>query len=244
LQKGFPLKGRQLSKNAATVSDATIYLLRHGEIAGSGHAKRYIGQTDVSLSRSGRQQANEWARNLSGLVFDALYSSDLKRSRETVEILAVVPSKPIHFRSELREIHLGQWEGMSMTSVQSRFPEAFQARGLDFGHFRPPDGESFLDLYERVIPLFEQIVHESRGKVLIVGHAGVNRVILCHVLGLPLERLFHLGQDYGCLNTIEKKNGFLQVKALNRRPDRDEKFGVRGSEFEEKIKADGRALKT
>jgi probable phosphoglycerate mutase len=52
----------------------------------------------------------------------------------------------------------------------------------------------------------------------VVGHAGVNRVLLCHLLGMPLGNLFRLGQDYGCCNLLRRWNGFCSVRAVNLRP--------------------------
>jgi len=207
---------RDLSSGLAK---ATIYLLRHGEIAGNKGPKKYIGQTDRPLSPVGRYQAQWWSQKLSDVSFEAIYASELKRSKETAEILAVGREIPVQLKAGLREIDLGQWEGKTFPSVRRRFPSEFEARGLDFGGYRPPEGESFRDLQERVLPIFHEIVRTARGNVLIVAHAGVNRVILCYVLGMPINRLFRIAQDYGCLNVIEKKAGFLQVTALNWRPE-------------------------
>lgn len=201
-------------------SKATIYLLRHGETEVETPPKRYIGQTDVPLSVKGRAQARWWARHLSGQFFEGLYGSDLKRVRETVEILTANQQIPIHLKPELREIHLGQWEGKTFTSVRRRFPSEFEARGLDFAGYRPPEGENFMDLQERVMPIFQDIVRAAGGNVLIVGHAGVNRVILCHVLGMPINHLFRLAQDYSCLNVIEMRGDLFRVTTLNARPGR------------------------
>ncbi len=167
----------------------------------------------------GRDQAQWWSQKLSDVSFEAIYASDLKRSKETAEILAAGREIPVQLRAGLREINLGQWEGRIIASVRSHFPNEFEARGLDFGGYHPPEGESFRDLQKRVLPVFQEIVRAARGNVLIVGHAGVNRVILCHVLDLPVSHLFRMAQDYGCLNIIEKKAGFLQVTAINWRPE-------------------------
>lgn len=199
-------------------SKTVIYLLRHGEAEGETPLKRYIGQTDVSLTASGRAQARWWARHLSGEVFEVIYGSDLRRVRETIEILTANRQIPVHFKPELREIHLGQWEGKTFISIRRRFPDEFKARGLNFGGYRPPGGESFKDLQKRILPVFQGIVHASRGKVLIVAHAGVNRVILCHVLGVPIDHLFRVTQDFGCLSVIEQRDNFFRVKTLNVRP--------------------------
>jgi alpha-ribazole phosphatase len=210
---------RSPQKSASGSKGAVFYLLRHGRITGEEGGKRFVGGTDVSLHEEGRGQARWWARYFAGLDFEALYSSDLSRCRETADLLNKQPVLPIQFVPHFREINLGEWEGQTITSVKKQNPEAYQARGRDLAHFRPPGGESFADLYERVVPAFERIVRQSQGPVLIIGHAGVNRMILCHVLGMPVDRLFRIGQDYGCLNTIETKAGFLQVTVLNQKPE-------------------------
>ena len=84
---------------------------------------------------------------------------------------------------------------------------------------RPADGESFLDLRTRALPLFKEIVAQTETPVLIVGHAGVNRVILCDLLGIPLKNLFRLGQDYGALNIIDSTAADLRLRIMNMCPD-------------------------
>ena len=67
----------------------------------------------------------------------------------------------------------------------------------------------------RVLPAFEGVVQQSGENLLIVGHAGVNRIILCHLLGMPLENLFRLDQGYGCLNILEYSAGVWVVRRMN-----------------------------
>jgi probable phosphoglycerate mutase len=116
--------------------------------------------------------------------------------------------------SGLREINLGAWEGLAVSDVQRRFPEAYEARGAHLAGFRPPGGESFTDLQKRVVPVFEGILCGPGSPVLVVGHAGVNRVILCHVLGMPLENLFRIEQPYGAMSIITPGGGPLKVRSL------------------------------
>jgi probable phosphoglycerate mutase len=89
-------------------------------------------------------------------------------------------------------------------------------RGENLESYRPPGGESFSDLASRVVPVFGSIVKNAEGgNLLIVAHAGVNRVILCHGLGMPLANLFRICQDYGCMNILELSGGSLRLKAMN-----------------------------
>ncbi|MBI5896369.1 MAG: histidine phosphatase family protein, partial [Desulfobacterales bacterium] len=90
-----------------------------------------------------------------------------------------------------------------------------ERRGRDLEGYRPPGGESFGDLRSRVVPAFERIIAQATANILIVGHAGVNRVILCHLLGMPLAHLFRLGQDYAGLNIIEPHAAECRVLAIN-----------------------------
>lgn len=191
-----------------------VYLMRHGHIA-RGEARRYIGQTDLPLSRKGVSQARKWGERLKKVRFDGIFASYLARSRDTAAIIAQGREAMLTVLPELREIHLGRWEGLTMSEVMNRFPVEYRERGKNMAFHRVQEGESFIDLQARVIPVFEDIVEGMDGHILIVGHAGVNRVILCHLLGIPLHNLFVLGQDYGALNLIDYSGASYRLVCLN-----------------------------
>jgi probable phosphoglycerate mutase len=113
---------------------------------------------------------------------------------------------------------MGSWEGLSMEETKRSFPKEYARRGSQLAGFRPPGGESFSDLRNRVVPLFEDLVRQEEGPILIAGHAGVNRVILCHILGVPLENIFRLGQDYGCCNLLRRGEDHCAIQAVNLLP--------------------------
>ena len=104
--------------------------------------------------------------------------------------------------ARLREINLGQWEGLTSKEVEAAYPGEYAARGENLALVRPAGGESFFDLQQRTAPCFDALFAETQGTTLIVAHSGVNRTILCHVLGLDLNHLFRFGQDYCCINSI------------------------------------------
>lgn len=191
-----------------------IHLLRHGHIQ-DGPRKRFIGQTDPPLSSVGRAQAKSWGDVFLGIDLRLVLCSDLQRSRETARIMVRERADLVRVEPGLREIDLGNWDGREMAAIRASSPREWEKRGQNLAGYRPPGGESFADLALRVIPVFEEIEAAIEGQVLIVGHAGVNRVLLCHVLGMPLENLFRLGQDYGRLNLIRRKEAGYQVQGLN-----------------------------
>lgn len=195
-----------------------IYLLRHGEIE-QGDERRFVGQADLPLNKNGLHQARLWQQKLKTGLFEEIYSSDLSRARQTAFIIASHHQGKVQLLPALREINLGEWEGLSVAEAQARFPYEWQRREKDLVTFCPPGGESFKDLALRIGPVFNQIVQETEGDILIVAHAGVNRVILCQVLGMDLTNLFRLGQDYGSLNLLERNKDDWRLVAMNIRAD-------------------------
>ncbi|HBP63870.1 MAG TPA: alpha-ribazole phosphatase [Desulfosporosinus sp.] len=191
-----------------------IYIARHGDI-GEGRDKRYIGQSDLPLSPLGEQQATFLKAIFSQVPLDKIVCSDLGRTRQTADIIASVhPIIPIACVA-LRELNMGDWERKTFSEIRAKYPKEFKERGVDLANYRPPRGESFSDCAKRVIPVFESLAQSNNTTLLMVGHAGVNRVILCRVLGIPLENLFRLEQNYGCFNLISYDGSEYRLNYLN-----------------------------
>lgn len=191
-----------------------LYLARHGAII-SISGKAYIGQIEAPLNDEGVEQAWALRKWLEPVRFTQVFCSDLSRAQRTGRIIVGHRARDIQTKKDLREISLGEWEGFSFREIRERFPEEYAARGRDLEHWRPPGGESFADCRARVMKALQEILDQSSGNILIVGHAGVNRLILCEVLGIPLTHLFTLGQDYGCLNIIDFSGSKTRVQLLN-----------------------------
>ncbi|MFO7801586.1 MAG: histidine phosphatase family protein [Desulfovermiculus sp.] len=179
-----------------------LLLIRHGQ-AGDQLIKRYIGQMDTRLTSQGQRRIQALARALAPVPLERIVCSDLTRCVQTAGMLAKAHGLAPEPHADLREICLGAWEGLPMDQVKKNDPEAFAQRGRDMAGYRPPGGESFSDLLARVLPVFSALMAEATGSVAIVSHAGVNRVILCHWLGLGVDKVFYFGQDPGCLNIVQ-----------------------------------------
>jgi probable phosphoglycerate mutase len=181
--------------------DRKIYLVRHGKID-CGEKKRYIGTTDLPLCDEGLEQAKKLKEFFQTIDFEKAYASPLKRCRQTSDI--ILEGKKLEHKvvEDFKEIHMGTWEGKTFDDIKKRFPKQFDERGCHIDTFVPPMGESFEMLQKRVIPAFENIIKNTLGNVLIVAHAGVNRVILCNILGLNLNEILKVSQPYGCINEL------------------------------------------
>ncbi|MDA8240473.1 MAG: histidine phosphatase family protein [Nitrospiraceae bacterium] len=207
----------------------TLFLIRHGETEGSG-TKRYKGHMDVALADKGIVQARNAAvfvqeylkktdrplRPGGTAKLEAVYCSDLSRSVKSAEPIASPHGyEPIRV-PDLRERNFGIWEDMSFVEIRELYPEEFNAWADNPHQFSPPGGESTLDLRNRVLPSFNRILDSHQGQcVAIVAHGGVNRVLLCHILGVPLENIFRIEQDYAAVNIIEFWDRYPVVKCMN-----------------------------
>lgn len=219
----------------------TVYLIRHGETVG-GQEKRYKGQLDVPLSPAGERQLEEVAGLIEKLgcdpalcrpldvkdgdfheivsarphCLDHLYCSDLSRARRSAEIIGSRFGLIPHSLPAIRERNFGKWEGMSFEEIMNAYPKEFEAWAKDPNAFSPMDGESTLEVKERVMPAFNGILRRHIGqRIAVVAHGGVNRVIICELLGIPLQNLFRIEQDFACLNIFEIYGNEPVAKAIN-----------------------------
>ncbi len=197
-----------------------LFLWRHPQVRGF-EAGKFFGHTDVSLTRTGQKQARLMGEVMADHRLAAIYCSDLKRSRMTAEVIARRQGRRIKPKAlrELRELNLGVWEGLSYNEIDKRYPHELQARYADLANYRVQGGESLTDLAMRVMPVIEDIrKHHPGAEVCLVGHGGLNRVVLAMIIGLPLDRVFRLEQTYGCLNIIEFHADGLPVLTLMNQP--------------------------
>lgn len=195
----------------------TIYLVRHGQIAAT-KPRRFIGRTELPLTPHGKEQITSLGRVLAGRSFDRLICSPLSRCQESGEILGRTLGTTIETENEIAEIDLGNWDGLTVAEVKSKFPGKYEKRGENLAGYRPIGGESFSDVHDRVWPALLRIIEATISTSAVVAHAGVNRVLLCHLLGMSLENMFRLPQDYGCFNVIFADQKGIRVGSVNSVP--------------------------
>lgn len=212
-----------------------LYLIRHGETEGA-EKRRYKGSIDVPLSENGIRQMEQVSKYIveenkyfsnppsptflkggKGGLLDAVYCSDLQRAIKSAELIAKPHSLNPIIVPSLRERNFGIWEGMSFDEIREKYPLEFDAWAGNPLRFSPMGGESTVEVKERVIDALDKILntHEKQ-QIAIVSHGGVIRIMLCHFLGIPLENIFRVEQDYGALNIIEFWDKYPVVKLMNR----------------------------
>ncbi len=160
----------------------TILLARHGETDWNRDG-RFQGWADPPLNARGREQARALAEQLRHTPFDAVFSSDLRRARETADIVAEPHGIVVATDPGLREVDVGSWSGLTRPEIEARFPGADRH-----------DGETREQHLERVVATVERIAREwiSR-RILIVSHGGSLRALRRHCVGEPVHVLPNCG---------------------------------------------------
>ena len=161
----------------------TIVLVRHGETDWN-RERRYQGHADTPLNEAGRAQAAELADTLRGEGLGTVYTSPLRRASETAAIVAARLELDVRPLEALREIHVGDWEGLTVDEVKQRYPESAVA---DW-HAGWPGGETYDELSARVLPALVGLgdAHPDE-RVLAVTHAGPVRAALAAAMGLSYD---------------------------------------------------------
>jgi probable phosphoglycerate mutase len=164
----------------------TIVLIRHGETDWNRES-RFQGHADTHLNEAGRAQAGALAHELTGERFAAVYSSPLKRSAETAEIIASSLGLEVQLDKALMEVDVGSWSGLTRSEIEVRFPEGY-ARWLEYGHGWD-DGETYDELGLRVVDGLREIgASHSDEQILAITHGGPIRSVLAAAEGVPFGK--------------------------------------------------------
>lgn len=162
----------------------TIYLIRHGLSVGNVH-HIVSGHINIGLTLKGLRQAELVGEYFADKSIDKIYSSDLNRAKNTVRPTAERLGLEIDLRPELREIDLGDWEGMLYPELRELCPKELDSWFNDrSSNARVPGGESIGELYDRISAAILKIAEENDGgSVVIASHAIAIKAFLCYALG-------------------------------------------------------------
>lgn len=166
-----------------------LILIRHGQTDWNATG-RWQGQADPPLNAAGRAQAAETVGELQDKGLRALISSDLRRARETADILAVWLGLSVQPEPRLREINLGDWQGLYTDEIERRWPREKQLWHTSPLAVRPPNGETIEELAARVIAAADAIARQYADQTVgVVAHELPIAVIVTRALGRPLAQL-------------------------------------------------------
>lgn len=190
-----------------------IYLLRHGQTE-QNLKGFYYGNLDIDITSKGIKQIEHISNKVKNVTFDKIYVSNMKRAISSASIIS--KNKDISFIKDkrLNEMNLGVFEGKSYEDIQREYPIEFQKWSDDWKYYAPPEGESYVDFYERVKEFFQEILKLEDENVLLVAHGGVIRSILTYVMGENLDVFWKFGSKNGDLTLVKYEYENLYIDSI------------------------------
>lgn len=200
-------KGREQMRRAS------LFIKGHLRTSALSRYSSYLRDLNSKESaRSGSAGLPEFTEQ----ALSAVYSSNLQRALKSAEIVAGSHGLNVVAVPDLRERSFGVWEGMTFAEIRERYPLEFESWAGNPLKYHPVGGESTDEVRDRVVPAIEGTLRgHPGGNIAVVAHGGVNRIILCHFLGMPLENIFRIEQDHGAVNIIEFWEKYPVVKLIN-----------------------------
>lgn len=184
-----------------------LCIVRHGETAWNAEG-RVQGQLDIPLNAIGEAQARALAQVLGHERFDAVYSSDLRRVRQTAEPTAALLRREVILSEKLRERHYGIFQGLLYSEAKVRFAEdfvRFRTKDLDYDF---QTGESLRGFAERCLSFFSDLAARENGRsVLVFTHGGVLEVLYRHATGRGLTSPRDFEIPNAAVNRFEHRQG-------------------------------------
>jgi alpha-ribazole phosphatase len=194
-----------------------IYLIRHPQA--DIEAGICYGQTDIDLKKEDIKKAITKINMLvPHIPVSKIYSSDLKRCKAIAQDLD--NNRSIIYSSKIREINFGKWEMKRWDEIPKHELNIWME---DFVNQNCYDGESYKDLYTRVVQFWKELINENHSQTLVIAHGGVIRSILCYILNISLKNSFKLNIDLCSISKIKidqasglKKNQIETVEFINK----------------------------
>jgi alpha-ribazole phosphatase len=191
-----------------------IILIRHGETDSNKNGK-FTGSTDISINSKGAEQAGSLPVLLKDDTISSVYTSDLKRCKETAKF---IKCDKVSHTGKLREMDFGHWEGMSYKEIKEKYPEEIEKWENDWSTFGIPEGESFADMSRRVLEEFDKIVklhNSSNDKIAIVTHGGCIRTILGHYISGSIKDCWKFQIENAAVTRLCFDRDYFYLKTLN-----------------------------
>jgi len=169
-----------------------VTLVRHAEVE-EQYIGCYNGHKDVGLSPKGYQDAKELKEYFKASDFDAIYCSDLIRTKESLK--QFIECDTIIYTKELREKSWGKHEGLSFDEIIAQN----EIKYIDFEQWIDAlDGESVENYTSRVKKfLFEYLPSLEKENILLVTHSGVIKTFIANIKGITIEEAFEFKVPYG-----------------------------------------------
>jgi broad specificity phosphatase PhoE len=200
-----------------------LILIRHGETYWNHERRVQGGDSDIELNDTGLKQARKLAAFLENEPIGAILSSPLQRAIATAEVIASHHQLPVEVDQGLRELKVGELEGMSVSNLGTTFSQFLIQWWQEGGPMKLPNGESLVELQQRAWKAVERLLerrrtnpeHSEGTTVIIVSHYFVTLAIILKALNLPLDCFTKFKVDLGGVSILEFRDDEARLVAFN-----------------------------
>ena len=192
-----------------------VILIRHGQTAWNKQ-EVFRGRADIPLDEVGLRQAEAVAEALAAEQITRVMTSPLSRAVKTAEALAASRQIVPVVMPAFIDMDFGEWEGQQHAVVREQFPELYAAWRDRPQEVQFPGGEDLEAVRLRAGAALDELVEQYPGETMaIVSHRVVNKLIICHILGLDNSHFWQIKQDTACLNRFRAIGGGYVLDCLN-----------------------------
>lgn len=200
-----------------------LILIRHGETYWNHERRVQGGDSDIELNNTGLEQARKLAAFLENEPIAAILSSPLQRAIATAQVIASHHQVPVEVDQGLRELKVGELEGMSVSNLSTTFSQFLMQWWQEGGPMKLPNGESLVELQQRAWKAVERLLerhktnpeHNEKTTLIIVSHYFVTLAIILKALNLPLDCFTKFKVDLGGLSILEFRDYEARLVVFN-----------------------------
>ncbi len=180
-----------------------IILTRHGNTQWN-QAEIFRGRADIPLTGTGVRQVEALGKYLQNENIDVIYTSPLKRAVKTADAIAKHQKLDVNAVENLNDLDFGEWTGKTTKEVAELYPELYQDWLDTPEQVRAPGGESLETVRQRAMPFIQDAAARcGEGKIVIVSHRVVLKVVICALLGLDNSRFWNIRVDTAALTRFQ-----------------------------------------
>jgi broad specificity phosphatase PhoE len=200
-----------------------LILVRHGETHWNEAGLVQGGDSDIELNDTGLEQARKLAVFLKNEPITAILSSPLQRAIATAEVIASYHQLPVEIDQGLRELKVGDLEGISVSNLRTTFSRFLMQWWQDGEAMKLPNGESLVELQQRAWKVIEGLLerhktspeHNEDATVVVVNHYFVTLAIILKALNLPLDYFIKFKLDLGGVSILEFRDHGARLVTFN-----------------------------
>ena len=190
-----------------------VYLIRHAEAEGN-YYRRIQGHWDGRITALGMRQIDALAERMKDVHIDALYSSDLSRTKTTAQAILKYHDLELHTDVRLREVCMGVWEGRSWGDVMHDDPVQYSNFSNDPANWQVEGGESWDHLQHRIYDAILDIAARHDGQTIaIVSHGTAIRALMCLLQGVGSSDIHTVRHgDNTCVTLLDVTKNGMEVE--------------------------------